>query len=146
VTKGRKRPSTIKPAPGKSPPSSSIAARDSQVFELRFTPDAAGDIKNLDGSVRNQLRKALEKKLAVNPEGYGLPLRGPLANYWKHEFGNHRVVYRIYSERHVVVICAVGIRKQGDAEDIYRQLQSVAKTGRLAEQLAAVLKNLLPKK
>jgi len=39
----------------------------------------------------------------------------------------------------------VGVRKQGDAQDIYRQLESVAKTGRLAEQLASVLKNLLPK-
>ena len=43
----------------------------------------------------------------------------------------------------MVVICAVGVRKQGDAEDICRQLESVAQTGRLAEQLAAVIKNLL---
>jgi len=88
----------------------------------------------------------LEKKLAVDPEGYGLPLRGPLANYWKHEFGNHRIVYRIYPQHHVVVVCAVGARKQGDAEDIYRQLESVAEAGRLAGQLASVLKNLLPKR
>ena len=88
----------------------------------------------------------MERKLRLDPEGYGLPLRGPLANYWKHEFRNHRVIYRIYSEPRIVVICAVGIRKQGDAEDIYRQLQSVARTGRLAEQLASALKNLLPKK
>jgi mRNA-degrading endonuclease RelE of RelBE toxin-antitoxin system len=113
-------------------------------FELRYTTDAAADIKGLDGSVRKQLRKVLEKKLAVDPEGYGLPLRGPLANYWKHEFGNHRVVYRIYPAQRVVAVCAVGIRKHGDAEDIYRQLESVSKTGRLAEQLAAVIKNLLP--
>jgi hypothetical protein len=88
----------------------------------------------------------LEKKLAVDPEGYGLPLRGPLANYWKHEFGNHRIIYRIYPQHHVVVVCAVGVRKQDDTEDIYLQLESVARTGRLAGQLASVLKNLLPKK
>lgn len=124
-------------------------ARPKPSFELRYTPDAAADSKALDGSVRNQLRKVLEKKLAVDPEGYGLPLRGSLASYWKHQFGNHRnhrIVYRIYPEHHVVVVCAVGVRKQGDAEDIYRQLESVAKTGRLAEQLASVLRNLLPTK
>jgi mRNA-degrading endonuclease RelE of RelBE toxin-antitoxin system len=88
----------------------------------------------------------MEKKLAVDPEGYGLPLRGSLAGYWKHQFANHRVVYRIYPEHPMIVVCAVGVRKQGDAEDIYRQLESVAKTGRLAEQLASVLKNLLPPK
>jgi mRNA interferase RelE/StbE len=115
-------------------------------FELRYTADAAADIKALDGSVRNQLRKVLEKKLAADPESYGLPLRGSLAGYWKHQFARHRVIYRIYPEQRVVVVCSVGVRKQGDAEDIYRQLEYVAKTGRLAEQLTSVLKHLLPKK
>jgi len=105
----------------------------------------AGD-KALDGSVRKKLRKVLEKKLAVDPEAYGLPLCGPLANYWKHQFGSHRIIYRIYREHRVVVVCAVGTRKQGEAEDIYRQLESVAKTGRLAEQVASVLRNLVPRR
>jgi mRNA-degrading endonuclease RelE of RelBE toxin-antitoxin system len=138
MTKGRKQPSPAAPTPDEP--------RAKPPFELRYTSDAAADIKALDGSVRNQLRKVLERKLAVDPEGYGLPLRGPLAGYWKHQFGNHRVVYRIYPQHHVVVVCSVGVRKQGDAEDIYRQLESVAKTGRFAEQLAAVLKKLLPAK
>lgn len=139
MSKGRKQPS-----PSAAP---SEETRSKSPFELRYTLDAAADIQSLDGSVRKQLRKVLEKKLAVDPEGYRLPLRSSLAGYWKHQFGNHRVVYRIYPEHHVVVVCAVGVRKQGDAEDIYRQLESVAKTGRLAEQLASVLKNLLlPKK
>jgi mRNA interferase RelE/StbE len=116
------------------------------VFELRYTADAATDIKNLDGSIRKQLRKVLEKKLVIDPEGYGLPLRGALTNYWKHEFGNHRIVYRIYPTQRVVVVCAAGVRKHGDVEDIYRQLESVAKTGRLAEQLADVIKKLVPEK
>ena len=138
MTKRRKPPSPSSPKLEET--------RSEFTFELRYTSDAASDIQALDGSVRNQLRKVLEKKLAVDPEGYGLPLRGPLAGYWKHQFANRRVVYRIYPAHHVVVICAVGTRKQGDAEDIYRQLESVAKTGRLAEQLAAVLKNLIPPK
>ena len=125
-------------------PAAGHTARIEEPFQLRFTPDAAADIRDLDGSVRNQLRKVLEKKLAVNPEGYGLPLRGALANFWKHEFANHRVIYKIYPQIRVVAICAVGIRKQGDAANIYRQLESVAKSGRLAEQLASVLKKILP--
>ena len=138
MSKGRKPPSPATPSTEESGPQ--------PPFELKYTSNAAADIKALDGSVRNQLRKVLEKKLGVDPEGYGLPLRGSLAGYWKHQFGNHRVVYRIYPEHHVVVVCAVGVRKQGEAEDIYRQLESVAKTGRLAEQVASVLRNLLPPK
>ncbi len=138
MTKGRKPPSHPAPQPSE--------ARPKVPFELRYTSDAASDIQALDGSVRQQLRKVLEKKLAVDPEGYGLPLRGSLAGYWKHQFGNHRIVYRICPDHRVVVVCALGVRKQGDAEDIYRQLESVAKTGRLAEQLASVVRNLLPPK
>lgn len=137
MSKGRKQPS---PAARSSEQTGSKSP-----FELRYTSDAA-DIKALEGSVRNQLRKVLEKKLAVDPEGYGLPLRGSLAGYWKHQFGGHRIVYRIYPPHHVVVVCSAGARKQGDAEDIYRQLEAVARTGRLAEQLASVLRKLLPMK
>jgi len=138
MSRSRKQPSPAAP--------SLQQAYRQPAFELRYTPDAAADIKALDGSIRKQLRKVLEKKLAIDPEGSGLPLRGSLVGYWKHQFGNHRVVYRIYSQHHVIVVCSVGVRKHGDAEDIYRQLESVAKTGRLAEQLASVLRNLLPAK
>jgi mRNA-degrading endonuclease RelE of RelBE toxin-antitoxin system len=133
-----------KPKPPASTEAAGPKSSIEQAFELRFTPDAAADIQSLDGSIRNQLRKVLEKKLAVNPEEYGLPLRGSLANFRKHEFAYHRVMYRIYPQLRVMAICAVGIRKQGDAADIYRQLESVAKSGRLAEQLASVLKKILP--
>ena len=138
MSKRRKQPFPSVPPPEES--------RSKPPFKLRSTADAAADIKALDGSVRRQLRKVLAKELAADPEGYGLPLRGSLTGYWKHQFGNHRVVYRIYPQHHVVVVCSVGVRKQGVAEDIYRQLESVAKTGRLAEQLASVLRNLLPSK
>ena len=130
----------------KHPPTRLVSATETETgFELRYTADAASEIKDLDGRIRKELRKVLEKKLAVDPEGYGLPLRGPLANYWKHEFENHRIIYRIYPQYHTVVVCAVGTRKQGDVEDVYRQLQSIANSGRLAGQLASVLRNLLPK-
>jgi mRNA-degrading endonuclease RelE of RelBE toxin-antitoxin system len=113
-------------------------------FKLGYTEDSAKDIRGLDGSIKKQLRKILEKKLAIDPEGYGLPLRGPLAGYWKHEFATHRIIYRIYKDHHMVAVCAVGPRKQGDTEDIYNQLNAVAETGRLAEQLASVLKKMIP--
>jgi mRNA interferase RelE/StbE len=113
---------------------------------MRYTRDAAAEIKALDGSIRKRLREVIEKKLSVRPDEYGTPLRGELAGYWKHEFARHRVIYRIYSAEKTVVICAVGIRKAGDAQDVYRQLQSIAETGRLAGQMEEVLGALLPKK
>jgi mRNA-degrading endonuclease RelE of RelBE toxin-antitoxin system len=126
------------------PAARSDKPRAATSFELRYTEDAAADVQKLDGSVKKQLRKVLEKKLAMDPEGYGLSLRAPLAGYWKHEFASHRIVYRIYRDHGIVAICAVGPRKHGDTEDIYNQLTAVAETGRLAGQLASVLKKMIP--
>jgi len=138
MSKGRKRPVARAAAVE--------TAEQKKAFELGYTKDAGDDIGGLDGSIRKQLKGILEKKLAVDPEGYGLPLRGLLTNYWKHEFANHRVIYRIYREPRIVAVCAVGPRKHGDTEDVYKQLEAIAKTGRLAEQIASVLGNILPRK
>lgn len=114
-------------------------------YKVLFTADAGDEVQSLDGSIKNQLKKILTKKIATDPESYGTPLRAPLSGYWKHEFGSHRVIYRIDPDKKLVVVCAVGPRKAGDAADVYRQLEAVAKTGKLAEQIAAVLKLLAPR-
>lgn len=115
-------------------------------YSIAFTGDAFGDVRALDGSIRNKLKKVLTKKLAMDPQGYGLPLRSPLNLYWKHEFAAHRVIYRIYEERQFVVVCAVGLRKQGDVADVYNQFQALAQTGKMAQQIAGVLGSLVPSK
>ena len=45
-------------------------------FELRYTADAAADIRRLDGSIRKQLRKVLEKKLAAIRKDMGCRCAG----------------------------------------------------------------------
>jgi hypothetical protein len=51
------------------------------------------------------------------------------------EFAAHCVIYRIYEEKQLVVVCAVGPRKQGDAADVYEQFQALAQTGKVAQQI-----------
>ena len=113
-------------------------------YSLVFTGTAFEYVKALDGSIKTKVKKVLTKKLALDPEGYRLPLRSPLDLYWKHEFAAHRVIYRIYKEKHLVVVCAVGPRKQGDVADVCRQFQALAQTGKAAQQIAEVLGNLAP--
>jgi len=118
---------------------------EAKQFEILFTEDAKKDIDDLDGSVKKQLRNALVKKLSVDPEAYGTPLRSPLAGYWKDEFADHRIIYRIQRKtRQVVVVCAVGVCKAGNAADIYRQLMKIVESGRLAQQVMSVLEVISP--
>jgi mRNA interferase RelE/StbE len=119
---------------------------DDPGYSIAFTGDADRDIKALDGSIKNKLKKVLTKKLAIDLHGYGLPLRSPLNLYWKHEFAAHRIIYRIYEEKQLVVVCAVGPRKQGDAADVYKRFQSLAQTGKVAQEIAEVLGSLAPGK
>jgi len=115
-------------------------------YSIVFTGDAFADAKALDGSIKKKFKKVLTKKLAMDPQGYELPLRSPLNLYWKHEFATHRVIYRIHEEKQLVVVCAVGPRKQGDAADVYKQFQALAQTGKVAQQIADVLASLAPGK
>lgn len=119
---------------------------DEPKYSIAFTGDAFEDVKALDGSIKNKLKKVLTKKLPMDTQGYGLPLRSPLNLFWKHEFATHRVIYRIYEDRHIVVVCAIGPRKHGDAADIYRQFEALAQTGKVAQQIAEVLGSLAPGK
>lgn len=111
-------------------------------YTLGFIDDAKQDVAALDGSIRKRLKKVLTSKLAVDPEDYGTPLRGNLAGYWKHEFASHRIIYRIYQDQRLVVICAVGKRQGEHVSDVYRQLEAVAKAGDVARQIQMILKKL----
>jgi mRNA-degrading endonuclease RelE of RelBE toxin-antitoxin system len=108
-----------------------------------FTADGLRDTQRLDGSIKQHFKKTLNKKIRINPLGYGTPLRGELVNFYKHEFATHRVIYRIYAGRNLVVICAVGPRKRGDVQDVYNQLSKLILSGRLASQIQAVLHTVL---
>lgn len=109
-------------------------------YEIKFIDYAAAQTRQMDGSIKKSFKKVCEKKLAVDPQGYGTELRSPLTGYWKHEFRTHRVIYRIYSDLQLVVVCAIGPRKQGDNQDVYAQLAPLIKAGKIAEQLSALLK------
>jgi mRNA interferase RelE/StbE len=111
-------------------------------YNVAFTDDAKSDVHSLDGSIKKRLRKILNEKIGVGPEQYGTPLRGNLAGFGKHEFASHRVIYRIYPDHKLVVVCAVGVRKGLHKTDVFRQLEHVAQTGRLAEQILAAMKSL----
>jgi mRNA-degrading endonuclease RelE of RelBE toxin-antitoxin system len=111
-------------------------------YRIAFLTEARDDVAALDGSIRKRLRKVLEERLAVDPIAHGLPLRAPLTNFWKHEFSSHRIIYRIYAEERLVVVCAVGRRRAGDIADVYRQFEPLVEAGKVAQQIRQLLRDL----
>jgi len=114
-------------------------------YRILFTSDARDEVASLDGSIKKRLKGVLTNKLARDPEGYRTPLRSPLAGFWKHEFASHRVIYRIYPDKAILVVCAVGKRQSEHASDVYKQLEPMVKAGKIAEQIMAAMQNVKSK-
>lgn len=82
------------------------------LWEIVFHPDVLKeDLPRIDVSIKKDIFKAIEKKLPINPEAYGEPLRKELFGFWKLKVGPWRVIYRIYKEKVVVYIVKIGPRR-----------------------------------
>lgn len=61
------------------------------------------DIPRLDLEVRKRIKKAIEQKLMIRPEIFGLPLKSPLKNYRKLRVGNWRIIFKIEKNKIIII-------------------------------------------
>lgn len=66
-------------------------------------------------------------RLRDDPEKQGKPLLGELSGYRSMRAAGQRyhVIYKIQGTSVIVVVVAIGIRKEGDKSDIYRLVQKM---------------------
>lgn len=67
------------------------------------------DIPRISTPDRKRIARAIEQRLAIDPDKFGLPLRRGLHGYRKFRVGDYRVIYRV--EKHVIRIIIIGHRK-----------------------------------
>ncbi len=87
------------------------------VARVRLLPEAADDVRRLDGSARTVVLKVL-KKLETSPEFRGAALgsvadgRSDLTGYRKLVVGDrdYRIVYRVHADGTAVVVWVIGAR------------------------------------
>lgn len=90
-------------------------------WQVVITPAALEMLKQIaDRRIRGQVSDAIDG-LAEGPEKKGKPLLGELAGYRSMRAAGrkYRVIYRIEQEEVIVVVVAIGRRKEGDRKDIY---------------------------
>ena len=80
------------------------------MYEIEYHPDIPKDIARFPNSIKNQIKKAIEKKLLSDPLHYGDPLRKSLAGYRKLRVGDYRIIYKI--KKNVITILKIGHRKE----------------------------------
>ena len=104
------------------------------MYVLKFTSQAVADIKTLiPKNVKGPLRKALAKRVSADPIGCSHELRGELAGYRSFVWRNYRVVFKVFDNLKAIAVVAVGSRSPQSADNIYRKLETLARTGELAQ-------------
>lgn len=65
-------------------------------YNLLYHPDVKkSDLPKIDQKNKTMIKKAIEERLAIQPEVYGKPLQRSLKGYWKFRIGNYRVVFKV---------------------------------------------------
>ena len=84
-------------------------------FNIALTKDVVSiHIPALPKENAEQIRRAIEQRLTVDPVGLGKPLRNNLKGFFRLRVGDYRVVYRVQGE--TVIISVIKHRK-----DVYEQ-------------------------
>ena len=90
-------------------------------YKVLVTRTALEMIKQIeDRRIRGQVSDAISS-LSEAPEKKGKPLLGELAGYRSMRAAGqrYRVIYQVVAEDVIVVVVAVGKRKDGDRKDVY---------------------------
>jgi len=69
-------------------------------------------IPRLTLPAKRKIKKAIEKKLMIDPVAYGKPLRFSLKGLRRLRVENYRVIYKIDAEKGLVIIVRIAHRKE----------------------------------
>jgi len=86
-------------------------------WEIIYHKDVDDDLKSVGPSSARRIIKTINKKLACEPEKFGVPLSHHLRDFRKLRIGDFRVVYQVFQKKVIVFVLAVGPRRD---KEIYR--------------------------
>lgn len=82
------------------------------MFKILYTSEVVSEqIPKLSAGVSRKIKKAVEKKLAIDPVAYGKPLRRSLKGLRRLRVEDYRVIYKIDHDQNQVIILMIGHRK-----------------------------------
>lgn len=100
-------------------------------WTVKLTENAVTMLKSIaDRRLQQKLCERIDG-LAVDPDKQGKPLWGELADYRSLRAAGqrYRIIYRVDHNQVVVLVVAIGIRKEGSRADIYSLAQKLLKLG-----------------
>jgi mRNA interferase RelE/StbE len=102
-------------------------------YQIEFTLQARKMLEDIsDRRVREKIRGRIDG-LKQEPGKKGKPLYEDLAGLrsLRAVGQRYRIIYQVKEERVIVVVMAVGLRKQGSSKDIYQLARKLVRLGLL---------------
>jgi mRNA interferase RelE/StbE len=105
-------------------------------WEVRLTLKAEMQVAAIkDRRVQERLRSSL-RRLEYEPELQGKSLTDELTSYRSvRAVGQrYRIIYKVEAQRVMILVVALGIRKEGDKRDIYELAKKLKRLGLLDQE------------
>ena len=102
-------------------------------WQIKLTLPA---LKQLAAIKDTRIKESISRRintLEIDPERQGKPLSDELTGYRSiRALGQrYRILYKLEAEQVIVVVVALGMRKQGDKKDVYELAKKLARLGLL---------------
>ena len=94
-------------------------------YRVVLTPTARSMLAAIkDRRIQEKIREKIDG-LARDPDTQGKPLLGELSGFRSVRAAaqRYRIIYRVHQDRVEVLVVAIGLRREGHREDIYRLAQ-----------------------
>lgn len=110
---------------------------------VQLTAEAREDVRDLDGSAKTLVLKAL-KKLEVDPSQRGAPLGGGLATFRKLVVGDrdYRIIYRVEQDETVVVVWVIAKRADDECYQLAMSRLATAANRNVADEFGALMRSV----
>jgi mRNA interferase RelE/StbE len=82
------------------------------VYKVEYLESVKEDLKSISKTNKDQIRKAIEKKLAGNPIEFGKPLQYSLKGLRRLRVGDYRIIFQIEEDDKTVLIVKIGHRRE----------------------------------
>jgi mRNA interferase RelE/StbE len=104
------------------------------MYKIKLTKLATENIRKIDINAQKQIINKIEA-LKKEPLLLGKALKGSLKEYRSIRAAGqrYRIIYKVIETEIIIIIVAVGMRKDGDKKDIYELMKKYIRTGLLKD-------------
>ncbi len=82
------------------------------MYKIEYVDTVVDDLSQISKTQKQQIQKAIEFKLALNPIEFGKPLRYSLKGLRRLRVGEYRIIYQIEESKKTVLIVKIGHRRE----------------------------------